>query len=175
MNITELFEAFDSSPELNWDGGHATKYSHGVFNTRFEVDGKVFLIDIAQDAEPTFFLPEVWIVSFNQRSQAGYRPTGNMGENATSVLGGVVSAVKDFISTHHPIAIGFSGKRKDRLGRLYTAMVNHMARDIAALGYRLHVTSQTDMGGLSDVILLYREGEASDHMASRVGPDAGND
>lgn len=170
MNITELFEAFDSSPELNWDGAHATKYSYGTFNTSFTVDGKVFLIDIAQDVEPSFFMPEVWIVSFNQRSQSGYSPTRNMGQNATSALGGVVSAVKDFISTHHPIAIGFSGKRKDRLGRLYTAMVSHMARDIAAMGYRLHVAPQTDMGGLSDVILLYREGEASDHMASSVGP-----
>lgn len=160
MRINDLFEAFSSTPEFKWGGGHATKYSSGTFDTSFEVSGEKYLVDISQNHEPEVFEPEVWCVSFRQSRIAGYRPTGNMGSEAAKVLGGIIHSIEDFISTHQPDAIGLTGKHEHRLGHLYGVMAKHLAKRIASLGYQVF---NTRIDGL-EVILLYRTGQPEDYI-----------
>lgn len=160
MRINEIFS---TRPDLKWDGDHGTEYSHGHFETSFEVGSDRYLVMISQDAEPGIFEPEVWDISFRQMRTPGFNPTGNMGNNATKVFGGVVSAVEEFINTHKPNAIGLTGKSRNKLGGLYVKMTKALAKKIAGMGYSV-VTANARLDGgdtWGDVILLHREGTTS--------------
>jgi len=152
-DIFALLESFDHVPQSEWSGQHAGEYYHGNFNAQFHVGAARIMVHFEQSGDPDHFNAEVWTVSFRQAG-SGFMPMKNMGETASLVLGGVVSCVRDFIRSHDPDALGWTGKDSQGLGKLYRLMAAKLKGEARSLGYDMMVTQERDQS----IILMHRLG-----------------
>lgn len=134
MRYTELNEAFDAG-SVSW-----IERDDHRWRAKFDVNGVDYTV-IFQKANTGW---SVQFITFASDGWSTTNNTGEMGQSAPKVFGGVLQAVKEFLTDAQPASLSFSGDKGQGKGNLYARMAKALASRLHALGYEVGVSSEDD-------------------------------